>query len=125
MKCTHVLENGTTCTAYALKGGRYCFAHSPDKATERDEARRRGGQTRRAQLTGAVVPSLKSGGEVRDYLARVCRDTEAELIPPKTATAISNLARTALAAIQKAQDEAEAQERKRALKQSEAASKRY
>lgn len=124
MKFTMILPDGTTCTANALTGRPFCFVHAPNRATERADARRRGGQTRKAQLTGAVVPSLKSGAEVRDYLARVCRDTEAALIPPKTATAISNLARTALAAIQRAQDEDDETERKRTLRESEAERKR-
>ncbi len=124
MKCTATLENGTICTANAQTGRPFCYVHDPDKATERDAARRRGGQTRKDQLTGAVLPSLKSGAEVSRYLERVCRDTEAELIPPKTATAISNLARTALAAIQRAQDEDERAERRRTLQESQEANKR-
>lgn len=97
--CTATTADGNPCPNAALAGGQFCFTHDPDKAAERDEARKRGGQARAEQLSGAIVEKLDSPEAVREYLARVCRDVEAGLIEPKRGTAISNLARVQLQAL--------------------------
>lgn len=97
--CSATTADGKSCPNAALDGGQFCFMHDPDKAAERDEARRRGGQARAEQLSGAVVEKLDTPEAVREYLARVCRDVEAGLIEPKRGTAISNLARIQLQAL--------------------------
>ena len=104
--CSATTADGSPCPNAALAGGQYCYAHEPSKAAERDAARNRGGAARAAQLSGAVVPTLTTAEAVRDYLARVARDTEAQLIPPKTATALASLARVQLEAIARASREA-------------------
>ncbi len=78
----------------------------PGGRTATSMTRNRGGAARAAQLSGAVVPTLTTAEAVRDYLARVARDTEAQLIPPKTATALASLARVQLEAITRASREA-------------------
>lgn len=98
-KCTAQSADGSPCKAYAQAGKPYCFGHDPEQAEAVAEARRKGGETRAAQLSGAVVGELDSPEAVREYLARVCRDVEAGLIEPKRGTAISNLARVQLMAL--------------------------
>lgn len=98
-KCTALNADGSPCQAYAQAGKAFCFQHDPEQAEAAAEARKRGGETRAAQLSGAVVEKLDSPEAVREYLARVCRDVEAGLIEPKRGTAISNLARVQLQAL--------------------------
>ena len=104
-RCEAQTAEGQRCPNPAQTGRPYCYAHDPDKAEERDAARMRGGQSRAEQLNGAAAVKLRTAGEVRDYLERVARDTEAGLIDPKRATAISNLCRVQLEAIPRADKE--------------------
>lgn len=98
-KCTATTADGSPCQAYAQEGKPYCFQHDPEQAAAAAEARRKGGQVRAEQLSGAIVEKLDTPEAVREYLARVCRDVEAGLIEPKRGTAISNLARVQLQAL--------------------------
>lgn len=41
--CSAINKAGKRCSAYALKGLPYCFAHAPQVARERTQARRLGG----------------------------------------------------------------------------------
>lgn len=106
MKCKAAKADGTPCGAYAQGGGEYCFQHDPAQAVAAADSRRKGGEARAAQLSGAVVPTLTTAVGVRDYLARVARDTEGQLIPPRSATAIASLCRVQLEAIERANREA-------------------
>ena len=105
--CQATTKDGKPCAAPVQTGKAYCFQHDPETEQAAAEGRAKGGQTRADQLTGAVVPTLTTAEAVRDYLARVARDTEAQLIPPKTATAIAALARVQLEAISRAEKEAD------------------
>ena len=98
-KCTAITADGSPCQAYAQEGKLFCFQHDPEQAAAAAAARSKGGEVRAEQLSGAVVPKLDTPEAVQKYLARVCRDVEAGLIEPKTATAISNLARVQLQAL--------------------------
>lgn len=104
--CQARRADGSPCGAPAQTGRAYCYQHDPEQGEARADARNRGGAARAAQLSGAVVPTLTTAEAVRDYLVRVARDTEAQLIPPKTATALASLARVQLEAIARANREA-------------------
>ena len=58
-RCTAKRKDGGDCQAPALEDG-YCFAHSPSRKAERDEARRRGGKNsaKVIRLRGLVPPRL-------------------------------------------------------------------
>ena len=86
-----------------MEGSQFCFTHDPAKAAEREAASQRGGQTRAEQLSGAIVEKLETPEEVAQYLARVAADTERGLIPPKSATGISNVCRVQLQALKYAE----------------------
>ena len=73
-------------------------------ATAWEAARAKGGAARAAQLS-APVPKMATAGDVRDYLARVMRDAEAQLIAPRVATSLANLARVQLDAVAAAAEE--------------------
>ena len=59
--CQTTRKDGRGCTARALTDSDFCFAHDPEKAAERDAARRRGGagKARTARLEKLVPSSLK------------------------------------------------------------------
>lgn len=45
-QCKAKTQTGTPCKVPALKGGRFCFTHSPETRRAQAEARRRGGENR-------------------------------------------------------------------------------
>ena len=105
MKCKAAKADGSPCGAYAQAGGEYCFQHDPAQAEAAVDSRRKGGEARAAQLSGAVVPTLTTAVGVRDYLARLARDTEAGLVDHRRTRAIAGLCRIQLAAIEQAERE--------------------
>lgn len=106
MKCKAAKADGSPCGAYAQSGGEYCFQHDPAQATAAEDARRRGGEARAAQLSGAIVPTLTTAAGVRDYLAASVGDVAAGLLDAHRAKAIAALCRIQLAAIERAEREA-------------------
>jgi hypothetical protein len=52
-QCAAKTSAGALCAMPALKGGSYCFAHSPERKAEAQAARRRGGAHRKiARVSG-------------------------------------------------------------------------
>ncbi len=45
-KCKKTTTSGQPCKMQALKGGSYCFNHSPEEGAKRARARKRGGENR-------------------------------------------------------------------------------
>lgn len=103
MRCKALTKLGLPCTAPAQHASGFCFSHDPALADVRDAARKRGGAARRDQLRGAKIPTLMAATDVREYLCRVLRDTEAQLIPPNTARAIAALCKIQLEAVREAE----------------------
>lgn len=70
--CKHVRGSGEPCKAYAISGSDYCFWHSPDAATIRNQARKKGGLNRRSGKRSSHGPySIKT---VHDVM-RILEDT--------------------------------------------------
>ena len=97
--CTAKTAAGDPCPAPAQTGRPYCYQHDPAKEQARALARRRGGETRAAQLDGRVVSDLSSAAYVQAYLARVVADVEDGLLDWRKARGIAALCRTQLDAI--------------------------
>jgi len=108
MKCKAAKADGSPCGAYAQGGGEYCFQHDPAQAAAAADSRRKGGEARAAQLSGAVVLTLTTAEGVRDYLAGCVRDVAAGLLDAHKAKAIATLSRVQLAAIGQAEREGRA-----------------
>lgn len=106
-KCKAMSADGRPCRAPAQKGKAYCFQHDPEQAQAAEDARRKGGEARAAQLSGAIVPSLTTAEGVRDYIAQAARDTAAGLMDARRARAIAGLCRVQLVAIEHAEREAD------------------
>lgn len=71
--CQATTREGRPCKAPPLAGRPYCFAHDPEKAEERREARRRGGE--RSRRPPIELVELGSAGAVREALERVLAET--------------------------------------------------
>ena len=73
-RCAAKKKNGEPCTAYALTGDEYCYAHSPARGAERAAARKLGGLNRRTRHNGEAcnlpdqVRSLPDVLTILDYV---------------------------------------------------------
>ena len=96
--CAGVRKDGTPCTTRVLAGGRYCFAHAPELAERRTEARRRGGRQRRnaVRLRGLMPPRLVP---IFDTLAVALAEVHHGDLDPKQAQAMASLARALVAVL--------------------------
>jgi hypothetical protein len=103
--CAGVTKAGKPCEITMLADASFCFAHSPDHATERAEARRRGGRNkataRRAErlIPSRLVPTFAKIETALD-------DVLAGELDPKNATAAAALARALVAVLQAGELEA-------------------
>lgn len=90
-QCAGTRKDGTRCTARVMGRGAYCFAHDPARATQRDEARRKGGAGRatRARLDRLVPATLRP--MIRDLLVAL-GEVHAGTLDPKRASAMAALA---------------------------------
>jgi hypothetical protein len=96
--CAGTRRDGQPCTSRVLCDGTYCYAHSPDRVTERTEARRRGGHNRSnaARMRGLVPPRLVG---VYDKLERALAEVLNCELDPKYATAAASVARAMVAVL--------------------------
>jgi hypothetical protein len=91
-RCTGQRKDGTPCAAAVMGAGTLCYAHDPARATERDQARRKGGANsatrhRLARLVpatlrpmiGSLLDALR---EVRANYARRGHDKREGVPPP-------------------------------------------
>jgi hypothetical protein len=60
-QCVGTRKDGAPCTARVMGAGDYCFAHDPERVTQRREARAHGGRNRatRARLDRLVPATLR------------------------------------------------------------------
>ncbi len=88
--CAGTRRDGQPCGAPALLGN-HCFAHSPENAAARDQARRRGGQGKaRTERAGKLVPSTLR--PVLAALLEVLGEVQSGDLAPGQANAVANVA---------------------------------
>ncbi len=81
----------TPCRGRALPGVEFCFAHAPELATRRVEARERGGRNRsRTARARAALPTDLRG--VMQRLHTALDRLDAGRLEPRTASAMASLA---------------------------------
>jgi hypothetical protein len=81
----------TPCRGRALPGGEFCFAHAPELAARRVEARERGGRNRsRMARARAAMPADLSG--VLQRLHAALDRLDAGQLEPRIASAMASLA---------------------------------
>jgi general stress protein YciG len=85
-------KDGGHCQAPALPKRPYCFAHDPERAEARAEARRRGGEhsAKIVRLRGLVPPRLLP---VYDRLEGALAEVHDGTLDPRQASAMAALAR--------------------------------
>jgi len=113
-RCTGQRKDGTPCRAAVMGTGTLCYAHDPARATERDQARRKGGanSATRARLDRLVPATLRPMiGSLLDALDEV----HAGELDPRQASAMASLA----GAITKAYGVGVLEERLTALEQAQ------
>ncbi|MBX6722656.1 MAG: hypothetical protein IRY92_05375 [Dactylosporangium sp.] len=98
-RCAATRKDGQPCQAPALPDDRYCWAHSELVATERDEARRRGGRNRAAlvRLRQATPARLRP---VFNRLEQALEKVEDGTLTPAQAQAMAALARAMVAVLE-------------------------
>ncbi len=102
-QCTATTTTGRPCQAPAQQGRPYCFAHDPDRAAERADARQRGGYNRRtpkAGDAGEYPTRLRSVADVQAVLERALADTWAQENSGSRTQALVRLAHGALKALE-------------------------
>ena len=89
--CQATRKDGRPCTVRALIGSAWCFAHDPERAAQRAEARRKGGhgKARLARVERLVPGTLRP---VLALLLSALNETHAGGLDPKVAGALAALA---------------------------------
>ena len=89
--CQATRKDGQPCTVRALPGSAWCFAHDPNRAAQRDEARRKGGRgkARVARAEKLVPASLRP---TLSLLFTALEETHAGELDAKQAQAMAALA---------------------------------
>jgi hypothetical protein len=97
--CAGVRKDGQACQGPVLDGGRWCFAHDPTRAAERQAARTKGGHNRGAvvRLRRLCPPRLVP---IFDQLAAALQEVHDGTLSPPQATAMASLARAMCALLQ-------------------------
>jgi hypothetical protein len=96
-RCLSTRRDGQPCRAPAVTPDGFCFTHDPGLVTQRDAARRRGGQNsaRIVRLRGLVPRRLI---DVYDLLENVLGEVRAGKLNPQQASAMASVARAMVAA---------------------------
>ena len=74
-KCQAITQNGTPCQAYAISGSHYCFHHDPAQASQRRQARRKGGRARHGRHVGPVGQAEPVTLDTMDDVATLLQQT--------------------------------------------------
>jgi hypothetical protein len=97
--CAHVHPSGRSCGGFAIADSRFCFAHAPEQAEKRNEARRRGGRADRGATLAESSVSVRSLGDVVALVETTINDVRAGRVDVRVANAVGYLANVALKAI--------------------------
>lgn len=100
-KCQHIKDDGTRCQANAVTGSKFCFFHDPNKAKDRADARKRGGQCGKAAILPITTPDhrIKTANDIADLLAETINQVRKGEVDPKVANAVGYLSGVFLKAI--------------------------
>ena len=110
-RCAATRRDGHPCAAPALAGGRFCFTHAPDRATERNAAREKGGRNKATSVRAEHLPLPSYLKPVLGAVLAAIRDVRDGTLSPAQGTSMAALAGVAIKLVTAAQFE----ERLRAL----------
>lgn len=97
--CAAIRRDGAACQSAVLAGGGWCYTHDPNRANERTEARRRGGQ-HRSNLARARVAVPERLVPIIAKLEVAFDAAVAGALDPRTALAVAALARALVIVVQ-------------------------
>lgn len=93
--CQMTNEEGQPCSAPPMRNSNFCFFHDPDKAQQRESARRAGGieRSRPIAVLSADTPdvSLKNHAQVLELLPDLVNRTLKGEVDPKVIHAVTAL----------------------------------
>jgi hypothetical protein len=98
-RCKAQTTNGAPCSAQPVRDDGYCYWHSPSTASERAEARRRGGRAKSNQSRAKrqMESAAMTPNEIQGFVAVALRGVMTGSITPGIANAVASLARAAVA----------------------------
>ncbi len=99
-RCSHAHADGRPCGGYAVAGSRFCFTHEPDLASDRDEARRRGGQAGRVATLPESDVRVRSLSDVLVLVEETINDVRTGRVDVRVANAVGYLANIGIRAIE-------------------------
>ena len=105
-RCAYVHGSGKACGGFAIAGSGFCFAHAPEQAAKRDEARRRGGRAGRAVALPESNVTVRSLADVVALVEATVNDVRAGRVDVRVANAVGVLANVAIRAIERSDLEA-------------------
>lgn len=109
--CQYTKSDGSRCHAYAVHGSRFCFAHDPKSAVERQAARVKGGQerSRKSKVLAGDTPNaaLTTSTEIESLLADTINQVRRGEIDPHVSNAVGYLA----SVLMKAKEQGETERR--------------
>ena len=96
--CTYSSDSKESCSAWAIKGSRYCFFHDPDKEEARKQARFRGGVLKPRMGDGPI--RLESAKDVSGFVAELINGVRMRKVDKATASILSTLSQTLLRSLE-------------------------
>jgi len=97
-RCVSTKKDGTPCQAPAISPSGYCFMHDPNRASARDEARRRGGKNscRTARLNKLIPSQLRP---IYNMLGRAMVECYQGKLDYRKTNALASVARAMVAVL--------------------------
>ena len=105
-RCMYVHPSGRACGGFRVAGSAYCFAHAPDRADQREDARRRGGRAGRVATVPESDLAVRSLGDVLALVELTINDVRSGRVDVRVANAVGVLSNVAARVIQQADVEA-------------------
>jgi len=95
-RCLGTNQSGGPCGGYLPKGSTWCLWHDPDRESEREEWRRRGGENRsnRARARKKMTDLAMTIDDIDSTLCQALRDVSTGRMEPGIGNSMSVIART-------------------------------
>ena len=102
-KCTHILDNGEKCRAWALKDKVFCFSHDPESKDAKALAVRNGGLVKPIRIETALEAiEVKTPTDVVMLLGTAISEVRSGVLPQQVANTIGFLSGHLLKAFEQA-----------------------
>ncbi len=98
-RCLGTNQSGGPCGGYVPKASTWCLWHDPDRESEREEWRRRGGENRsnKARARKKMTDQVMSINDLDAFLCASMTRVAAGRMEPNVGSAVATLAKTVVA----------------------------